>query len=387
MRQGARVGVRGELDLLDALYGAAADPDEWPSVITLLANHVGAHGGMLVRNATDASSSSCVVGRICPEISALYVEQYTDNPWTRAAESVPIGEVATLSELYDLREGRHLPWYSDVLVATNTRDMAYLSLPGFTGPSSVGGLAFCFADTDHSANAADRLRDLRAHLQRAVWLSQQVDRARTLDLRFDDMLHVSPGPVLLLSRARRVIGMNTAADELLREQAVLSVDHHGLPHVGTPADDDVLQAAIRRVVDPAADPRTGPLALSIGRPPGNGLRLVLTRLPQNRALPALDPQSQAVAMIVVIDPERALRGKAATLASLYGLTTAEARVAVHLATGVGRAKVAERLHVSPETVKRHTAACFRKVGVASQAGLAYLVASLPGDQVAVGRPR
>ncbi|BBY87385.1 hypothetical protein MTOK_31670 [Mycolicibacterium tokaiense] len=374
---GGAMSAGGELDLLDALYSAAADPDRWPAIITLLSDHVGAHGGMLVRNATEASASSCVVGRLCPEISALYLERYTDNPWTRAAEVVPIGEVAVLSDLYDLREGRHLPWYTDVLVASNIQEMAYLSLPGFTGPTSVGGLAFCFADTTHSAEAAHRLRDLRTHLQRAVWLSQQVDRSRMLDLRLDEMLHRSPGPVLLLSTTCRVVGMNRAAEALLREQSDLGVDRNGHLHADAPADDDALRAAARRAVNPGVDPCSGPLAVTINRPPRAPLRVLLTPLPQNHMLPALDPDAQAVALVTVVDPETVQRAKAAALSELYGLTTAEARVAVVLATGVGRVKVAEQLHVSLETVKKHTAACFRKVGVTTQAGLAYVVASVP----------
>jgi DNA-binding CsgD family transcriptional regulator len=183
----------------------------------------------------------------------------------------------------------------------------------------------------------------------------------------------------LLSKGRRVVGMNSAAETLLREQSEFGVDRDGHLRAEVAADDDALRAAARQVVDPGKDPRSGPLAVTVNRPPRAPLRVLLTPLPQNHALPALDPDAQAVALVAVVDPETVQRAKAAALSALYGLTTAEARVAVVLATGVGRVKVAEQLHVSPETVKKHTTACFRKVGVTTQAGLAYVVASVPSS--------
>jgi DNA-binding CsgD family transcriptional regulator len=370
--------------MIDALYSAAADPTQWPAVITLLAEHVGAHAGMLVRNAADPELSSCVLGGLRPEISEVYVRDYTDNPWTRAAEAVPIGEVAVLSSLYDLREGRHLPWYADILVPTHTHDMAYLSLPGFTGPRSVGGLALCFSEAAADRNihqAAQRLRELRPHLQRAVWLSQHVEQARILQQRLDDLVHATPHPVLLLSGAHRVVGMNSAAETLLREANGLTIDHSGRLRTVSPKDNAALHAAIVRTVTLTADPPT----VTVDRPSRIPLRLLLSPLPGSNALPAVDPEAEAVVLITVIDPVSPQHNKLRALSTIYGLTNAEARVAILLATGAGRDTAATRLDVSIETVKKHTAACFRKIGVSSQAGLAHVVATLPNHRSQSGR--
>lgn len=365
--------------VIDALYTAAADPTLWPAAITVLAEHVGAHGGMLVRNARDPELSSCVVGGLRPEISEIYVRDYTDNPWTRAAQAVPIGEVAVLSSLYDLREGRHLPWYADILIPTQTQDMAYLSLPGFTGPTSVGGLALCFSKSAAERNireAAHRLRELRPHLQRAVWLSQHVEQARILQQRLEDTLHATPHPVLLLSGAHRVVGMNSAAETLLREPNGLTIDHSGRLRTASSKDSTALHAAITSAATLTGEPPT----VTVDRTGSMPLRLLLSPLPSSNALPALDPEAQAVLLITVLDPYSPQHSKMRALSTIYGLTNAEARVAVLLATGVGRDSAATRLDVSIETVKKHTAACFRKIGVSSQAGLAHVVTTLPNHR-------
>jgi DNA-binding CsgD family transcriptional regulator len=365
--------------IIDALYSAAAGPARWPAAITVLADYLGAMGGMLVRNAQAPERSSCVTGRMCPEISALYVREYTDNPWTRAAEPVPVGEVAVVSRLCDLRDGRHLPWYADIIEPTRTHDMAYLSLPGFTSATSVGGFAFCFSETGAQKidAAAHRMKELSAHLQRAVWLSQQVDQARILGQRVDEMLNSSPRPALLLSAAYRVVGANPAAETLLRQAEGLSIDGSARLHASSPTDDAALHAAIARAATPADKYAEGPMAVHINRLLKAPLRLLFTPLPYDHALPAIDPDSQAVVLITVVDPQGTYDNKINSLQRFYGLTPGEARVAVLLATGIGRKRTAEHLHVSAETVKKHTAACFRKTGVGSQVGLTQVVSNLP----------
>ncbi|MET0701798.1 MAG: LuxR C-terminal-related transcriptional regulator [Mycobacterium sp.] len=365
--------------VIDAVYSAAVEPALWPVAITALADHLGAHGGMLVRNADDPELSSCIVGRISPDIADRYIREYSNNPWTRAAEAVPIGDVAVLSRLYDLREGRHLAWYADVLLPTNTQDMAYLSLPGFTSASSVGGLAFCFSETGarNVDDAAHRLRDLRPHLTRAVYLSQQVDAARIHGQRLDYILNTSPRPILMLSAAHRVVGLNPAAETLLRQEEGLTINSAGRLTATSAVADDALQAAIIRAAAPTHTETDGPAVVHINRSLKSPLRLLTSPLPRSHALPALDPESQAVVLVTVIDPQSTRDHTIGSLSAIYGLTPGEARVAALLASGIGREKAAQDLQLSVETIKKHTASCFRKIGVGSQAGLARAVSILP----------
>jgi DNA-binding CsgD family transcriptional regulator len=65
------------------------------------------------------------------------------------------------------------------------------------------------------------------------------------------------------------------------------------------------------------------------------------------------------------------------LQSLYGLTASEARVAAQVVSAASVAELAERLHVSPNTVKTHLKRTFRKCEVSSLAQLTALIASGP----------
>lgn len=132
----------------------------------------------------------------------------------------------------------------------------------------------------------------------------------------------------------------------------------------------------------AAAGETIPEAVAVERTSRSQIRLLLSLLPRDRALPVADPESEPILLLSVIDPEHPQYTKAEMLSAVYGLTTAEARVAVLLATGMGRDRAATRLSISLETLKKQTAACFRKLGVSSQAGVAHVVTAMPG-----ARPR
>jgi DNA-binding CsgD family transcriptional regulator len=60
----------------------------------------------------------------------------------------------------------------------------------------------------------------------------------------------------------------------------------------------------------------------------------------------------------------------------YGLTLAEARVALHAASGQSVADVCALLKISPNTVKTHLRRVYAKTGIHRQAELSSIVASL-----------
>jgi len=83
-----------------------------------------------------------------------------------------------------------------------------------------------------------------------------------------------------------------------------------------------------------------------------------------------------VAILFVDDPDMRSRDKKERLASRYGLTPAEARLAVEIAKGDGKHAAARRCGISYNTARIHLMHIFAKTGVGRQAELARLVAAL-----------
>lgn len=108
--------------------------------------------------------------------------------------------------------------------------------------------------------------------------------------------------------------------------------------------------------------------------------LQLLPLPPGTARGALAPS--AIAAIVVAPrtgarqrPHQAVAGQ---LTRTFGLTRAEAAVALEVAKGDGRAAAASRLGLSENTVRSHLSAIFLKLGVERQAQLVRVIEGLAG---------
>ena len=84
-------------------------------------------------------------------------------------------------------------------------------------------------------------------------------------------------------------------------------------------------------------------------------------------------------LVFMIDPSAPSSATAAAVQATFGLTPAEARVAVLIGSGLGGPETAAMLGISPGTVKTHLNRCFNKLGVHSQLDLARVLGALPAD--------
>lgn len=82
------------------------------------------------------------------------------------------------------------------------------------------------------------------------------------------------------------------------------------------------------------------------------------------------------AMLVIHDPARPMEIPVEWIMDAYGLTLAEARVALCAASGATIPEAAHRLNVSPNTIKTHLRRIFAKTGTSRQSELARLMASI-----------
>ncbi|AIB12910.1 hypothetical protein ABAZ39_13115 [Azospirillum argentinense] len=84
----------------------------------------------------------------------------------------------------------------------------------------------------------------------------------------------------------------------------------------------------------------------------------------------------ALATLIVVDPSAEPQVAPGVMAALFGLTAAEARVAVELGRGLRVEDVAERHGTSPQTVRTQLKAVFSKAGLSRQVELVRLISQL-----------
>ncbi|WP_315834578.1 helix-turn-helix transcriptional regulator [Bradyrhizobium prioriisuperbiae] len=178
--------------------------------------------------------------------------------------------------------------------------------------------------------------------------------------------------MILLDRSAKVIRANKAAELLSSDTGPLRL-HKAEIAAFHPSFSrrlgELVQSALRGV--PAA-------TMSIPHPDDGRLVTLFVSSVRSRDIDrfaSLDMQDAAV-MIFVFDLAGPAEVPPTWLMDAYGLTLAEARVALPAALGRSVAEIATQLNISPNTVKTHLRRIFVKTGVRGQAELAGLVAPL-----------
>lgn len=374
-----------EARLLDLIYGAVADPNKWSDVLVGMSDHLGACGGMLAHVPAPSSRSAPtqILGRLPEEPSAIFRERYAWNPWTVAVSKAPFGKAVSANSLVEPGSIRKTAFYADVLAPWGHADILNICHKALAVDGSVGGFGFCLSTRD-AAEADERLRlldPLTPHLCRAfeasLLLGARADGKRQLSVILDLM----PNAALLLDSRGRVTQANAAAEELLRQTDGITFDTDGSLQLVSAllSERQALARALKDALDVAGGFGTALASepVRVSRPSGAAPLLVLAVPLPRPSFPFWELVAPARALVVIVDPSAKSRASATSLQAAYGLTAAEARVALLLASGITGPQMPAALGVSAATIKTHLRRCFEKTGAHSQAELSRLFTMFP----------
>lgn len=294
-------------------------------------------------------------------------------PGTTAAETVYPGY-----ERSDLFNGWARPNGAHQIAFTTVGD------PGATRSS----LLFVSPPEDRGFGARDQLDLLRLAMPHFLRMFQLADRLGPVEAQDASLLAVIerwPMGVVMLDAKGRVAHVTRRARALLDEG-----DGLDLTMRGATARQPAAQRRIEAMI-------AGALRLRGGAPEGPPLPVLVPRpscrppyvlqamaLPPRRRDgfgPATGMEACAV-LVTLVDPSRAPRPALDVVRSVFGLTQAEATVALRIFEGGGPRRAAEETGIALSTVRTHLLRIFEKTSVHRQADLVRLLASLapgPGD--------
>jgi DNA-binding CsgD family transcriptional regulator len=372
-----------ESDLINEIYGTIADPQRWSQVLVHLSDHLDAAGGMLAYCAPPGKGRTLqVLGRLSEERSAIYREHYVWNPWTCAMKDVPFGKAVTADSLVERGAISRTAFYADVLAPQKQLDILNIVHRALSRDGAVGGIGFPLEarGVERAPANVRRLQRLGPHIGRALDASMEVGRAADGAQKLAAVLDIMPGPALLLDRDGRIAHANAAAETLLREADGVCVDRATGFALAAALPSEA--AALRRALALAREVAAGTgLALSepvrISRLSGAAPLLVIPVPLPPPAFALWDLVDTARVLVLIVDPSSGPGGTEAILRQSYGLTAAEARVALLVGKGLSGPQAAIALGISDATVKTHLGRCFAKLGVHSQVMLSRLINALP----------
>jgi len=371
--------------LLDLIYDAATDEHLWSTIFREIASLTNSAGGVvLVQSATERTLFFERHHGTSDESLRVLRERHVVNPWTlhmwRAHP--PIGAVIASDSILPLADLRRTAFFDEVL---RPDDLGHSAMIGLGNKPELG-VGFSMnrgpRQGPYSEQEVHLLGQLAPHMYRSIQLGFRFDAYRALQhAEYRALDHLAIG-VILLDREARILFANAAARSLDGEGGPLRLRHKKVTHV-LPLQsrrlDDLVQSALRA---------TPMAAISVPRPDnGQALTVVASSVRgQDVDRFANAHQKGAAALLFIFDPANKAGIPGTWLMDAYGLTPAEARVALAVASGLSVPETASRLGLSPNTIKTQLRGVFAKSGAHGRTELARLIASI-GVLRAGGPPR
>jgi DNA-binding CsgD family transcriptional regulator len=348
-----------------AFVRAAVDPTQWASAMEVAAEATDSFGAMLIPfhhrlpNLPRSTSMEPVI------------EDYVGKGWIESDErrrSIPMllrrGVATDLDFMTTAQISRH-PYYQELLAPHGLRWFAGVYV-------ACGEDQWCLAlqrsiqQGPFLPQEIKRLAALSEKLGSAAALARALGHARAEAAL--QAFHVSNLAVVLLNRSGEVLHANAAAERKLRgdprieRSRVLSMDRDA-----TRALDRALHAILWSQGGSAL---MGPVPL-----PRRDKRPMLAYPVRLEAANA-DALADCQALLVLVDPDERPRPPEGALRSSFGLSIAEARLAMHLAAGQTLEAASQELGIAKETARVQLKALFAKLDVHRQSQLVALLARL-----------
>ena len=224
-----------------------------------------------------------------------------------------------------------------------------------------------------SLRPQDFLQRITPHLMRAFAVNEKLAAAVASTNALGGMLDRMEGAAAVLDGRGRVLSMNAAAQALARVGSLLRFGRDGRLNFVQPAYDAIYKRALAAAVDAAAS--RAPHGFNVkDTSVTDAAVIVLPLRPPSGNIALVAAQPRAL-LVIRRDDSRNVPPKQ-LLQTLYGLTPAEAEVAMHLVGGATPQEAADTLGISRTTARNQIAAVMTKLGVHRQAELVAAVSRL-----------
>ena len=361
-----------------AIHEASLDDAKLPSALTRLSDALaGAGVYFAVRSATEHEHPplfAMASDNTRPEPTAEYHAHlgYLDQR-LRTVMRLRAGQIWTCQEQLDDGFVRKDGLLDDFLIRHGYRYTLAARVLEADGESALLGVQRTPGQGAFEESDRRRLDAMLPALGHAARVRQLLRRAENRAARRQAMLDRFTTAALLVDGRGRVLEQNAAADALLRLGDALALRHGSISAHRT---DEIcrLHQLVADATRAAARSGAGGGVSRLSRPDGESYVALVTPLAAKTANGCHEP----AALLLITDPGRRCHPPAEHLRLLYGLTPAEARLAVALCDGDGLVTTAQRLSISHETARHYLKRIGEKTGCRRQVDLVRLLLSGAG---------
>lgn len=361
--------------LIDLIYEAAVEPDLWPTVMERVADAVSGTGAWLSDLDMVDGGGGGLITRIDPQMPSLYAAYYAQrNPLSNVADpdeylSNWAPRILTDEDWMPKAELLASEYYNDFLRPQDIHSTVMIRLAKRGRRVAVLNINRTHRQEQYGPAELEILADLHPHLIRGFDLTQRFSGLRDLNRGLAEMLDRSPQAMLLTDAAGRIRHSNRAAEALLTGEGGGIVSRRGVLTTRCVQYARKLAALIACAAG-RNEPIGGSMAID---DPSIGPQVYVSVAPASAAR-GCDSRSEGGAIVCVTARRSSFGNRRRQLRDLFGLTEAEARVALSLLTGASPAETATAHAVSLNTVRTQISRILEKTDTRRQADLIRLLA-------------
>ena len=361
--------------LIGRVYDAADDPTLWKLFLEQLAKISRADAaGLVMHNDERGSHIIDASWQVDPEMLRLYRDYYGPlDVWTARGNRKPVGSVSTSQELCPLDELKRTEVYNDLMAPSDIEHGMFGLVQRDGCRWAALSLYRSASSREFPASDLDILYFLVPHVQRAFLLHFRFSELKARGEGMETALNMLTTGVILLGARGEVLLMNSAAEQILTQRRIVA---------GT---SEIDSGSLRRInTDPGIDwcssENRGGSGLSAGgtilisREKGRPISVTVAPLHEF----STSFSRQPVAVLFISDPDRNPELPVDLLQRCYGLTPAEARLALVLLEGHSLKAAADSCGVTHNTAKSQLKSVFLKTEVQRQGELIRLLLNTAG---------
>lgn len=357
--------------LVRLVYSGTQEPVPWTRLLERLRELLGANFVALILRLPHVEQPTQVVyaGQTEPILAAgVFTDFLALDPFV----DLPRDRMVTLEELVDDETWLAGPCYHGFYAPLNVR---YHMAADIGADARAPSCRLRITRPPGAERFGGRERAicnlLLPHLAIAVQLRASLDIAEVEQHFYAGMLGRLSVGAAFLDKDGRILKVNHAASEILAQRdglsavkGVLVAAHSGEHRELCRLIEQAL--ATHEVRLPGVLP-----GMSVSRPSGRpDLGIAVRAAPPTEWS---EPSSRPAALVIIRDPEARVVASREQLKRLYGLTNAEASLALRLIEGCTVGEAAKRLNVSRNTARSQIRAIFVKTGVTRQTDLLRLL--------------
>jgi DNA-binding CsgD family transcriptional regulator/PAS domain-containing protein len=364
--------------MLGTMYAAQTAPELWGDFLRALCESIGATNAALIAHDTGTNEHRVFgsFGDGIEQSSDLYAERYWEfDEWTRRGISrLEVGKVLIGTDVWPEPEFLRSVFYNEFLKQFDICSVASVGMGSIPRKFDALSIYRSHLDREFTAENTAVLSMLQTHLQIALATRSRLAALESKVADLENAFNSIQSALVLLDAAGRVVFVNAAAYSILNRGDGLYLSKTKLITTQRSRESaKLIELIFKAIATAKGQGHFGGGAMPFPRPGKKPFHLLVSPLrSESAALPG-----RAVVAVFLSDPEMTPVVPAEVLRMLFGLTPAEARLALSIFAGHSLSETAEMTCVSRETVKSQMASVLVKTGARRQSELVRLVARLP----------